>query len=38
MELTHFKLNHGNYTMEVTSMELITWKLPTVTYTMDATS
>ena len=47
MELTPWKLNHGTYTMEVTSlnvqqgrylMELTPWKLPHGTYTMEVTS
>ena len=47
MELTPWKLPHGTYTMEVTSlnlqqgrylMELTPWKLPHGTYTMEVTS
>ena len=46
MERTPWKLPHGTYTMEVTSlnlhhksylMELTPWKLPTGTYTMEVT-
>ena len=47
MELTPWKLNHGTYTMQVTSSnlkhgrylkELTPWKLPHATYTMEVTS
>ena len=37
MELTPWKLPHGTYTMEVTSLELTPWKLPNGTYTMEVT-
>ena len=46
MELTPWKLPHGTYTMEVTSLnlhrrsnlkDLTTWKLPHGTYIMEVT-